>query len=310
MHKDIVIFIIGLLVIIKSADLFTSGAEGVAHAFKIPRMVIGVTIVSMATTTPELTVSTISSYMGAGGLALGNAVGSCICNIGLILALAAIIRPIQFEPKVIKQELLFFIFAAFVLYFISLKGMINFYNGLFLISLLAIFFTFIVLREIKRKKKPEEVSETAHNLKKDVLMFALGAIGVVVAAKYAIIPSGINIARYLNVSELVIGLTMVALGTSLPELFTCVIASAKNMGELAVGNVIGANILNILWVVSLSAMIRPLSIDIQTITVTFPVMISISILLLIFARTRFRLTRAEGLLILAIYAGYIFYLFK
>ena len=309
-YKDFVIFIIGFLVIIKSADLLTNGAEGIARAFRIPRIIIGLTIVSLATTAPEFTISTISSYMKVSGMAVGNALGSCIVNIGLILAIAAIIRPINFNPRVIRQELLFLITAVIILFLIILNNRINLWDGVFLCFLLIVFFIYIILRELKVKKVSNEEAASNYNIRKDCIQFLIGAIGVVLSAKYAIIPSGINIAHFLKVPEIVIGLSIVALGTSLPELVTAVIASTKKMGELAVGNVIGANILNILWVLGISSLINPLDIDAQTRVITLPVLFFITVFMFLFSRTKFTLSRKEGLILFFIYTGYIFYIFK
>ena len=308
--KDLLIFLIGIVVIIKSADFFTDGAEGIARAFKIPRIVIGLTIVSLATTAPEFTVSVISSYIGAGGLALGNALGSCLANIGLILALAAMIRPIEFSPLILQQELPFLIFAASLSYMIMADGVLSRIDGIFFCFLLLIFFLFIILRGLKDKKELCGQGECNYNIKKDCVKFLLGAAGVVIAAKFAIIPSGINISRFLGVPEVVIGLSMVAVGTSLPELFTAVIASTKRMGELALGNVIGANILNLLLVLGVSSWVGPLKIDPQTIILTMPLMLLITLLMFLFLRTKLELNRVEGLGLFALYTGYIFYLFK
>ncbi|MCK4261678.1 calcium/sodium antiporter [bacterium] len=313
-YKDFIIFIIGILVIIKGADFFTTGAEGIAKAFRIPRVIIGLTIVSVATTAPEFIVSTISSHMGVGGMAVGNAVGSCLANIGLILAVAAIIRAIGFNPKVIKQELLFLVMLVIILYLLMLDGNLSFGDGSFLCFLLVVFLTCIILRELKAKRGSKEKIlipiQPTYNIKKDSIRFLIGAAGVVLSAKYAIVPCGINIAHFLGVPEIVIGLSMVALGTSLPELVTAAIASFKKMGDLAAGNIIGANILNILWVLGFSSLINPLNIDGQTKTVTMPVVFFITLLMFLFARTKFKITRSEGLILFVIYAGYIFYILK
>ncbi|MBU4312617.1 MAG: calcium/sodium antiporter [Candidatus Omnitrophica bacterium] len=307
---DILIFILGIAVIIKGADLFTDGAEGIARAFKIPRAVIGITIVSLATTAPEFTVSTISSYMGISGMAVGNALGSCLANIALILAIAAIIRPIKLEQRTIKQDIPFLIFVILVLYVLIMDYRLGTGNGIFLCALLIGFFIAVVLREIKTKKSAVKEKVVDYSIGPDIVKFLIGAIGVVVSAKYAIVPSGVKIAAFLGVPEVVVGLTMVAIGTSLPELFTAIVASFKNMGELAIGNVVGANILNILWVLGFSASLRPLDIDIETRRITVPLVMFITVLMLLFSRTKMTLSKKEGLVFLAIYLAYIFYIFK
>ena len=138
-YKDFLILIFGFLLIVKSADFFTSGAEGISVALRIPRFIIGLTIVSLATTSPEFAVSVLSSYMGRSGMAVGNALGSCMVNIGLILAIAAIIKAVNFNPRVIKQELLFLIAVIFVLFFLILDNKLNFQDGLLFCFLLIIF---------------------------------------------------------------------------------------------------------------------------------------------------------------------------
>lgn len=310
MLTDILIFIAGILVIVKSADLFTDGAEGIARTFKIPRAVIGITIVSLATTTPEFTVSVISSYMGVGGMALGNALGSCLANIGLILAITIIIKPIKLEPRMLKQDIPFLIFVSFILYALMIDYRLGIVDGIFLCVLLMAFFIIVVLREIKKRKKAAKEKIVNYSIGKDSVKFLIGAVGVGLAAKYAIVPSGVNIANFLGVPEVVIGLTMVAIGTSLPEFVTAIIASFKNMGELAIGNVIGANILNILWVLGFSASVRTLDIDIETKKITMPLVILITVLMFLFSRTKMQLSRKEGVVLLTIYLMYIFYILK
>jgi len=308
--KDFLIFIVGLAIIYKSADFFTDGAEGIARVFRIPRLIIGLTIVSIATTAPEFTVSTISSYLNHGGMAVGNAVGSCLANIGLILAIAVIIRPIVFVREIIRTQIMFLLGSCVFLYLFMWDGILTAYDGILLTAMLFAFFAFVITRQVKMVRSQVKAEISKQNLKKDIIKFLIGAIGVVISAKYAIIPSGVNIARFFNVPEIVIGLTLVAVGTSLPELFTAFVASAKNMGELAAGNIIGANIFNILWVLGASSAINPLLIDSQTKFVTMPVMLGITVLLAIFAGSKFRLSYKEGAILFSIYAGYIFYLFK
>lgn len=310
MLKDIIIFIIGIIVIVKSADLFTNGAEGIAVAFKIPRLVIGLTIVSLATTAPELTVSAISAHAGSSGIAIGNALGSCLANIGIILALAAIIRPINFDTRILREELPFLIVALLMLGILLADNNISALDGLVLLAMLVLCYTYIVLRETRDKRRLNSNDKRpASNINKHMLRFFAGAIGVVAAAKYAIVPSAVNIAHSLGVPEIVIGLSIVAIGTSLPELSTAIAASLKNMGEMAAGNVIGANIINILLVLGVSASINPLSVDAQTKITTLPVLVVVTLIMFLFSRTGLKLTRSEGVLLLAAYSGYIIYIF-
>lgn len=310
-YKDFIILILGIFVIIKSADLFTAASEAIAVFFNIPRIIIGLTIVSIATTMPEFAVSALAARMGQGGIALGNATGSCLANIGLILATAAIIRTLEFNIRVIKQELSFLIFVCVLLFLLMYDGALSFQDGLLLCVILGGFFGHIISRELKAKpKKSKELNSQKKPITKDIVKFILGSVGVVISAKYAIIPSGIAIANYFKVPAIVIAVSMIAIGTSLPELVTAVIASAKNMGGLAVGNVIGANILNLLWVLGISSTITPLNIDQQTKIVTMPLVIIFAVLVFIFARKSLVLKRAQGFILLMLYSGYICYIIR
>ncbi len=319
--KDFIIFIIAIAVIIKSADLFTSGASALAQVLRIPRMIIGLTIVSLATSAPEFSVSTISSSMGLGGMAVGNALGSDIANIGLVLGLAAMVRSIHFQPKLIKLELKFLIGTILFLFLLMLdfrrglggifkEGNLGFGDGLLLSILLIGSFIYIVRRELRRRRETIKDSAPSPGMRRALLKFLLGAVGVIAAAKYGIVPSGISIANFLGVPKVVIGLSLVAVGTSLPELFTALVAASKGMGDIAAGTVIGSNIVNILWVLGTSSLINPLAIDSQTLRVTMPVLLSLTLLMLIFARSGFRLVRWEGGVLLLIYSAYLAYLFK
>ncbi len=310
-YKDFIILVVGIFLIVKSADLFTSAAEAIAVFFKIPRVIIGLTIVSIATTMPEFAVSVLSAKMGAGGIAIGNATGSCLVNIGLILAAAAIIRSLKFDPRLIKQELVFLIGVCSFVFLLMFDGVLSFSDGIMLCVLLGAFFAYVIARELKDQKNRNDKTELkAKSLNKDIAKFILGSAGVVVAAKYAIIPSGVAIANYFQVPEIVIAVTMIAIGTSLPELVTALVASMKKMGGLAVGNVIGANILNMLWVLGFSSIIRPLAIDSQTKFVTMPLVIGFALLVFLFTRKSLLLKKAHGLILMSLYGGYMVYIVK
>lgn len=312
-YKDCIIFILGFLIIIKSADLFTNAAESIAVFFKIPRVIIGLTIVSIATTFPEFTVSVIASFMGASGIAVGNVTGSCLANISLILAIAIFVGVLHFNPGAVRKKIIFLICASVFALFLMWDGAINRVEGLFLCSLSIAFFGYIVAREIKTKKAEEKQpgqSGLSNLIIKDIIIFILAAAGVILSAKWAVIPSSINIAHYFKVPEIVIGITIVAVGTSLPELVTAIVASLKKMGELALGNIIGANILNILWILGFCAVVRPLSIDQQTKFVAMPFVILFAVLIFVFTQKKFTLTKVNGLVLFFLYAGYIFYIIK
>ncbi len=311
--KEFLIFAVGFAVIIKSADLFTSAAESIALFFGIPRVIIGLTIVSLATTMPEFTVSTLASAMGRGSIAVGNAVGSCIVNIGLVLSVAALITSVKFEPRIIKREAVFLVAVSLLVFFFMRDGAVSFGEGVLLCVLLGLYFFYLIKRELAFRSGTQEKKEEGTRdlpVGRSIIKFLIGAAGVVLSAKFAIIPSGVAIAEFFRIPQIVIAISLIALGTSLPELVTAIVASAKKMGELAAGNVLGANILNLLWVLGVSAMIKPLPIDGQTRLVTVPVMIGMSCLVFIFGRINYKLSRLGGLVLLAGYVCYMIYLFK
>ena len=309
-YKDIIILAIGIVAIIKSADLFTNAAEAIAAFFKIPRSIVGLTIVSIATTMPEFAVSAFSAYMHVGGIAVGNATGSCLANIGLILGTAAVIGTVKLKQQTINQELMFLCAVSVLLWLFMRDGMLTFIDGAILTVMMAGFFIYIVLRQLNEQKKEKAEKRSLMHIRNDVLKFAAGSAGVVISAKYAIIPSGVAIAQYLKVPEIVIGVSMIAVGTSLPELVTAVVASSKKMGDLAAGNVLGANILNILWVLGCSSMIYPLSIDSQTISVTMPLVIGFALMVYFFSRKTFEINRNAGIIFISAYIVYIIYIVK
>ncbi|MFH2137483.1 MAG: calcium/sodium antiporter [Candidatus Omnitrophota bacterium] len=310
-YNDFIIFIIGIFVIIKSADLFTGGAQVIASFFKIPRVIVGLTIVSIATTMPEFTVSALSSYMGAGDIAVGNATGSCLANIGLILATAAIIGKVKFQQRTVNQELIFLIGISLFALLLMWDGELAFSDGISLCCVLGTFFGYVIYRELQARKTNKDNSDVSHlPIKKGCIKFAIGAAGVVLSAKFAIIPSGISIAHYFKIPEIVIGISMIAIGTSLPELVTAIIASIKKMDDLAAGNVIGANILNILWVLGASSVIRPLPIDEKTKIITMPLVAIFALIIFLFTRKSLVLKRAQGIIFVLIYIAYLVYIVK
>ncbi|MFH1061935.1 MAG: calcium/sodium antiporter [Candidatus Omnitrophota bacterium] len=309
-YKDFIILIVGIAVIIKSADLFTNAAQAIAAFFKIPRSIVGLTIVSIATTMPEFAVSAFSSYMKVGGIAVGNATGSCLANIGLILGIAAIISTVKLKAQTVNQDLRFLCGVSFFLLVLMWDGMLSFLDGAILVTMMIGFFVFVVMRQLKLSKQDNNQRGSLHNIKKDVVKFLIGSAGVVIAAKYAIIPSGVAVAQFFSVPEVVIGVSMIAVGTSLPELVTAVVASRKKMGDLAAGNVIGANILNILWVLGCSSMINPLEIDARTKMLTMPLLILFAVMVYVFAGKKFEITRNAGIIFVSAYAGYIIYIVK
>ena len=243
---------LGFAMLIKGADWFVSGAAGIATRFGIPQIVIGLTIVAMGTSAPEAAVSISSSVGGSADITIGNIVGSNILNILILLGITATMVPIAVARGTIKVEIPFMIAITVVLLLLGLDGNITFVDALILLGLFAVYMIYL-FRQAKRGKSVEEdLPEEHHRKPKGILgLIILTVIGVVVIifGSQITVNSATEIARFFGASERFIGLTVVALGTSLPELFTSVTAAKKGNADIAIGNIVGSNIFNILFIV-------------------------------------------------------------
>ncbi|PKK85975.1 MAG: sodium:proton exchanger [Thermoplasmata archaeon HGW-Thermoplasmata-1] len=309
----IIVFLVAIAITIKCGDLFTDGAKGIGLALGVSNIVMGLTLVSFATTSPEFMVSVMSSASGNSGLAVGNAVGSCICNIGLILAILGIMKTVPTTRNVVSQDGVVLVIMGATLFGLSLDRTISRIDGAILVVLFLAYMFFIIRRFRQAKPKYEDgaphrifpqETEARKNLKKNVILFLVGAAGVVGGSRLLII-SGESMARAFGVPDVIIGLTLIAVGTSLPELVTAIMSVRKGLGDMGVGNVIGANIWDTAWVVGVSALARPLPIDDQTISLTFPVMLGITVLTLVLLRYRYEWKRWKGAIILGCYVAYL-----
>ena len=320
----VLLFVVGLVFLIKGGDWFVDGATGIARRFNLPEILIGATVVSIGTTLPEVMVSVTSATRGLGDMAYGNAIGSIICNTALISALTFAIRPTEVDRKTFMIPVIFFFIAAAAFTVISYTvGYFSRTIGICLLVLFVIYMAFTVYRAIKSSKNlpklPEQEKteqEKPHSLAKDVLLLVVGAALIAVGAKL-LVDNGTKIAQALGVPDSVIALTMVALGTSLPELVTAITALAKGHGALSLGNIIGANLFNIVLVLGASTAIAPFSIPTAkticgmnaALVVDIPVMLLVMLLMTVPALIRQKLTRFQGILLLAIYAGFCIFQF-
>ncbi|MGD9344472.1 MAG: calcium/sodium antiporter [Candidatus Aminicenantes bacterium] len=318
-----VVLIITFALLFKCADFFIQGASAIAEILNIPKMVVGIVLVGLATTAPEFGVSVMASFLGKPEFALGNAIGSVICDDGIALAFAAILAPI---PILVNCRMLkiigpFLLAIDFIAFGLARDGGISRIDGLILLILLAVYFLLIFkvphFRSIKPEnknrdaypKKKHEIFEKKLELKKPVSLFGLGLIGVVLATR-GVIWSAENIAIHFSISEIVIGATVLAIGTSLPEISTCIVAALKGEGEIAVGDIIGADILNILWIIGVASVVRPIRVEVDIINFTFPFMILIVLIMLVSMRIGCRLTKLKGIILFATYLVYLFFTLK
>ena len=308
----VLLFIVGLLFLIKGGDWFVDGASALARRFHLPELLIGATVVSIGTTLPEVMVSTMSALSGHGEIAYGNAIGSVICNAALIAAITIAVRPGKVDPKTLKTPVAFF-FAAAAIYCIAAYVFGKFTRVMGII-MLAMFAAYMVVNVLQMKNAPageQEASEEEMPLARTLILLVLGAVLIAVGANL-LVDNGTLIAQALGVPESVIALTFVALGTSLPELVTAVTSLAKGHSDLSLGNVVGANVFNLVLVSGMSVTLAPFTIPQSatlfginsSLVLDLPVMLAVMLILTVPALVKGKLHRAQGILLLAIYAAF------
>lgn len=311
---SILLLIMGLLFVVKGADLLVDGASSLAKRYHIPNIVIGLTIVAFGTSAPELAVSAYSSYAGSSDIAIGNVVGSNIANILLILGITAIINPLNVLKNTVQKEIPFALLAVVVLYFfvndILLDGgsfdIITFSESLTLLSFMAIFMVYLI-NLTKNSKDSEDIEIIDMPIWK-ALLFIIGGLAALVGGGKLFVDNVVSLATALGMSQAVIGITIVAIGTSLPELATSVVAAIKKNSDIAVGNIVGSNIFNVFFVLGISGVINPLPKgNITNLDILVAIAAALALLggSLIFVKNQ--LGRIEGILFLTAYIAYIAY---
>ena len=309
----VLLFIVGLLFLIKGGDWFVDGASALARRFHLPELLIGATVVSIGTTLPEVMVSTTSAFTGHGEIAYGNAIGSIICNASLIAAITIAVKPGKVDPKSLRTPVLFFFVAA--AFYAGVAYTTGYYSRPVGLVLLAMFAAYIVcnVMAMKNAPAPEEAEETDENgsLAKELGLLAVGAVLIAVGANL-LVDNGTLIAQALGVPESVIALTFVALGTSLPELVTAITSLVKGHSDLSLGNIVGANVFNLVLVSGVSITLAPFTIPQSatlfginsSLVLDLPVMLAVMLILTVPALVKGKLHRAQGILLLAIYAAF------
>ena len=307
MFYDILLIAVGFALVAKGGDLFVDSSIHIGRALRIPRFVIGGTLVSLATTTPELVVSATAAAMGDSGIALGNAVGSCICNIGLVVGLVAIIMPVEVDrPDFIRRAAWMVGGGVLVVAFSWDRSMERVFGVLLLVGAAAYLAWDLVgiLRSRRQSAGEAGDPDASDGLGAAVGWFAVGA-ACVVAGSRLLVTSGQDLAAALGVPSAIIGFSVIAIGTSVPELVTGVTAARKGVPDLSLGNILGANVLNLLLIVGLSGTIRPLVLDPFSQGYGFP-WLGIFFAAMIGMVLRFGLIRrAAGIALLLLYALYI-----
>jgi cation:H+ antiporter len=308
MLMHIVIFLIGLTVLYFGSEWLVKGSSRLAKSLHIQPIIIGVTIVAFASSAPEAGVSLVAALKKNSDIALGNILGSVIANIGLVLGISAIISPLKIQLSIIRKELPIMMGAAILFYLMALNLSIGFLEGLILFVGIILFITYSVYQGLREKNKNQLVEKEYEKFlkgKKDkrikfILLSLVGLI-LIIGGANLLIKSAIFIAQKLGVSELIIGITLVAVGTSMPELAISAVAAYRKEADISVGNIIGSNIFNIFFVIGAVAMIYPLSVEKNVLGFEFPAMLFFSILLIWTMKTNLTLSRTEGVILLGLY---------
>ncbi|MDO5109032.1 MAG: calcium/sodium antiporter [Erysipelotrichaceae bacterium] len=321
MFMAILLFLLGFALLIKGGDWFVDGATGIAHRFNLPELLIGATVVSIGTTLPEVMVSAQAALQHNSGISYGNAIGSIICNTSLIAALTIAVMPGKVNRNSLRLPAAAFFIAAFIYSLIAYTmGRFDRWVG---ILFLVMFVVYMVLSVRQMKNQPAEEAEPQEEEEKkemslgmEILLLVVGAAAIAVGANL-LVNNGTIIAAALGVPDSVIGLTMVALGTSLPELVTAITSLMKGHGALSLGNVIGANLFNIILVSGMAITLSPFAVPAEkmlmginsSLLVDIPVMLGVMLILCVPALMTGKLYRKQGILLLCIYAAFTLYQF-
>ena len=313
---NVVILVIAFAALIKGADVFVEGSSALARLFRIPGVVIGLTVVAMGTSMPELAVSVSAAVQGSSEIALSNVVGSNIFNLLGVLGLCAVIKALPVDSVILKRDFSVSAVSTVAVFTVSsaaglfskrffnldmgaVSGTVSRLSGIILVAAFIVYIVYLIFDA--RKHPCEETGGIKHLLWKCLLLITIGLILIIIGGK-AVVYSARNIARFFGMSETLIGLTIVAVGTSLPELVTSVVAAGKGEVALAAGNILGSNIFNLLFILGFSAIIHPVSVNTASVYDMF-ILIAVTVMTWIFSLSGRKITRAEGWIMLMCYAA-------
>ncbi len=307
--------VLGLLLLVAGAEMLVRGAVAIARRLGVSPLLIGLTLIGFGTSTPELVTSVTAALEGAPGIAVGNVVGSNTANILLILGLAALIQPIAVNPKGFRRDAVWIMASALVLLALVMVGGIGRLAGIGMIAALVAYVVYVYRTE---RTSPAIAHSASRGLVEKApvgpsrpavaVVMALAGIATTVLGADLLVDGAITLARRLAVSETIIGLTIVAVGTSLPEMVTSLLAAWRRQSDIAYGNIVGSNIYNILFILGVTALAEPVAIPAQIAELDIWVMLAATALLVFFGASGFRLSRWEGIAFLAAYAAYVWYL--
>jgi cation:H+ antiporter len=306
--------LIGLFLLWGGAELLVKGSSSIAIGFGVRPLVVGLTIVAMGTSSPELAVSLFAALANTKDLSLANIIGSNIANIGLVVGISAMIKKLTFEKSLFRSEIPILVFSTLLFSFMSWDGLISMLDGIVLLICFVLFLVYMVKRSLNDRsaaKSSADFVDIKNNPKKMLKqgLFILSGLVGLVAGSFLIVESAEFIARFFGVSTFIIGVSVVAVGTSLPELAISAVGAARGRADLAIGNAIGSNLFNTLFVLAVVAVITPIPVDRSLFKLHYPFMIGFTLLVVPLMWTKFRLTRTEGAMLFAAYVAFLFFLF-
>lgn len=311
--------IVGLYILIWSADKFVDGSSAAATRMGMAKLLVGMIIVGFGTSAPEMMVSALAAYNGNAGIAIGNAYGSNIANIALILGITVIIRPIGIERNVMVRETPILLIITLISYYLIWDGSISRFDALILLALFFGIMYFTVTASLREEKRRRPSPELEHHMPKEAepevmpmkkaLFWLIAGLALLIASSRLLVWSAVGIANYIGISDIIIGLTIVAVGTSLPELASAIAATRKNEHSLVIGNIIGSNFFNALAVVGVSGIISPLPVEHGVIVRDMPINIIMTLFLFLFGmrvgkQTEGTISRFEGVVMVILYSLY------
>lgn len=317
---QIILLLIGFFMLIKGADVFVDGSAALAQKFKIPGVIIGLTIVAMGTSAPELAVSISAALSGSNAIAVSNVLGSNMFNLLMVLGICAILSPISVEDGIMKRDFPFSIIITVLLAlfagagflfggqkipsdFATAVGELYRWKGLILLALFAVYIVITIYAALKNREKGETIS--AMPVWQALLFIVIGVAAIIIGGQL-VVNSAKAIALFCGMSETLVGLTIVAIGTSLPELVTSIVAAKKGQNGMAVGNVVGSNIFNLLLILGASSSIYPIAVSMESL-IDIIILIIVSIICFMFSKTGKKISRTEGIIMVLIYCAYTAY---
>lgn len=301
---EYILLIVGFVLLIKGADLFVDGASSVAAKLKVPSLIIGLTVVSIGTSLPEAAVSVSASLSGNNSISLGNVIGSNIFNLLMVVGVSSAILPIVTDRDMLKRDMPINIGVTVLLGILLFDGNLSRLEALLLLLLLVAYMFLLIRSALKNRVEAEETKVLSWA--KSIVFIVLG-VAAIIGGGQLVVNSAKTIAMALGMSETLVGLTVVAIGTSLPELVTSVVAARKGDSGIAMGNVIGSNLFNILFILGMAGVIKPLTAD-AAFFIDTGILLGISALMLLFAFTKRKISRVEGITCVLIYVAYTAYI--